>query len=343
MHLKNYNYLIALAVITCLVPLSCRKTGEALIIEQGVTQGTTYTLKYETPPKPRSLQPVFQLLLDSIDQSMSTYLPGSAISRINKGDETVRIDPHFEKVYEKAREVWEKTDGRFDPTVGELVNAWGFGNSASLKNLSPQQVDSLLQFTGFEKISLSADGHLKKQNPSVWLDFNALAQGYTVDLLSGELSRQGIENYLVEIGGEVFAKGTNPTTGKDWVVGIDNPLQAPGKRTFAAKVKLKNSALATSGSYRKVKVDERTGRRYTHIINPKTGYPVENNVLSVSVIAPTCMEADAYATAFMLTPLTDFENLLAKLQNMEVYAIYTGEQGELKTYITKGFAALLVK
>src|SRR5690606_37180560 len=162
-------------------------------------------------------------------------------------------------------------------------NAYGFGPNKKQQDLSPKQVDRLLQFVGFDKISLNTDKTISNKHNQTFMDFNAIAQGYSVDVVVNHLKSKGIENAIVEIGGELFALGKISIANKNWVVGIDDPLQKPEERTLIAKVKRENLGMATSGNYRKVMIDEQTGERFVHIINPKTGLAQKNNVLSATV------------------------------------------------------------
>ena len=223
--------------------------------ETGNALGTTYAIKYEPRDTAINLKKELETLFNQVNTSMSTYLPESDISRINNGDTTVVTDVHFKTVYQKAREVWERSDGKFDPTVGALVNAWGFGPEKALKKITQPQIDSMLQFTGFDKITLTDDGRITKQHKAIYLDFNALAKGYTIDLIGHMFDEKNIENYLIELGGEILTRGINSQTGKTWRVAIDDPKQKENERTLIARANLKDNAMATSGNYRKFRID----------------------------------------------------------------------------------------
>ncbi|UNY97343.1 FAD:protein FMN transferase [Zhouia spongiae] len=311
--------------------------------EEGSALGTTYHIQYEVDHDSIRLRNEIEKVFENVNRSMSTYIPTSDISKINKGDSTIVVDPYFKEVFFKAQEVWRKTNGMFDPTVGALVNAWGFGPDKALKKIGQEQVDSILEFTGFDKVSVKENGSVHKDHPYVYFDFNALAKGYTLDLIGRMFDTHEVENYIIEIGGEIVAKGKNVVKDKDWVVAIDNPMQQEGERTLIAKLKLNNQAMATSGNYRKFRIDSVTGDRYVHTINPKTGYTQKSDVLSVTVVAPTCMEADAYATAFMAMPFDASKALLGKLKDVEAYFISAGGKDSLKEYKTEGFRKLLVE
>ncbi|UOB18355.1 FAD:protein FMN transferase [Abyssalbus ytuae] len=311
-------------------------------VEQGFALGTTYLIRYEVENDSIDLLKDIEEVFNVVNKSMSTYLPTSDISRINKGDSTVVVDEYFIEVFKKAKEVWKNSGGRFDPTVGALVNAWGFGPEKALKEMHQKQVDSILKFTGFDKVKIDDGFKIVKSNLQIYLDFNALAKGYTIDLIGRKFDEKGIKNYLIEVGGEILTKGKNSKTVKNWIVAIDHPLQNEGERLIVEKVKLEDKAMATSGNYRKFRVDEKTGEHYVHTINPLTGYPQKSNVLSVSVIANSCMEADAYATALMVMPLKEAKELLKNLDYLDAYIISTDKDGNLEEYRTRRFQDLLV-
>ncbi len=331
-------------LLSFLLLYSCinKEPVQTLKTEQGFALGTTYLIKYEVKNDSIDLLENIDKIFSEVNQSMSTYLPTSDISKINKGDSTIVVDENFKEVFLKAREVWENSNQKFDPTVGALVNAWGFGPEITIKKMDKKQVDSILQFTGFSKVNLTDKGNIIKTHPSVYLDFNALAKGYTIDLIGRMFDKEGVKNYLIELGGEILTKGANTKTVKNWVVAIDHPLQNEGERIMIQKVKLENKAMATSGNYRKFRVDQKTGEHYVHTINPQTGYPQKSNVLSVSVIADSCMEADAYATAFMVMSLEEAKEFLVKTNFLDAYIISTDKDGNLEEFKTKGFQKLLL-
>ncbi|MEM9685375.1 MAG: FAD:protein FMN transferase [Bacteroidota bacterium] len=341
--LLKYNcyFLILVALVTFSSGCSTN-SSKKLKTAQGKAFGTTYTIKYEAIKSLTEIAAEMERIFDTVNISMSTYLSDSDISKINKGDTTVRTDIHFKTVFLKAKEVWKNSQGKFDPTVGALVNAWGFGPENTLNDIAQQHIDSILHFTGFDKISLSANGSITKAHQAVYLDFNALAKGYAIDRIGHLFDEKGIENYLIELGGEVLAKGINTQTGKNWRIAVDSPLQQENERTLIARLSLTDRAIATSGNYRKFRIDPVTGLRYAHIINPKTGYPQKSNILSVSVLAATCMEADAYATAFMVMELEEIKALLQRLNTIEAYVIYTDKENQAISYATRGFENLMV-
>ncbi len=302
----------------------------------GEAQGTYYVVTYFDSEN-RNLQPQIDFLLDAFDNSVSIWIPNSIISRINNNDTEVEVDDWFRGNFMLSKDVFEKTGGAFDPTVGPLVNAWGFGFTDRMK-VDSAIVDSLLQLVGLDRVRI--DGNIVvKEDKRIQFDFNAVAQGYSVDLVGELLESYGIDNYLIDIGGEVLGHGVK-SDGSAWKVGIEKPKDnASYGEGLKAIVKLKNRALATSGSYRKFY--EENGVRYSHTIDPKSGFPVQHSLLSVSVLADDCGVADAWATAFMVVGVELTKDLLKKNQFLEAYLIYSDKEGNMKTWHTKGFSDIL--
>ncbi len=299
---------------------------------QGQTMGTSYAIKYEDEQQ-RNLKPGVDSLLERFNQSVNHYLPDSEITRFNRADSLQFALPYFYPVLQRSAEVYQATHGAFDPTVAPLVNAWGFGPEGG-KLPDSLGVDSLLRLVGFDKISFDRK-HVAKNQPDVQLNFSAVAKGYGVDVVANYLRRRGITNMMVEIGGEVVARGVNPQ-GEAWRIGIDNPEQ-PGQMNVA--VALVNQAMATSGNY--MNYYEQDGQKYAHTIDPRTGYPVQHSVLSASVVADDCMTADAYATAFMVLELEETQEILAQNPTLDAYLIYD-DQGTLKTFVTPGIKSSVI-
>ena len=327
---------------TVLVIISFVLTAKNLRSQQDVTkiegyaQGTTYHITYYDE-KNRDLQPEIEKILEDFDKSVSTYLPTSIISRINSGEKDVVVDAYFIACFNKAKEVWKNTKGAFDPTVYPLVNAWGFGPGKKQK-IEQSKIDSILKFVGFDLIKLKGNKVVKKDS-RVCLDFNAFAQGYSVDVVSEFLNTKGIKSYIVEIGGELYAKGKQ-ITGDNWVVGIEKPIdnQETGN-PLTATAKLENMAVATSGNYRKFIIEN--GIKYAHHIDPKTGYPTKNNLLSASVFSKECISSDAYATGVLVMGLEEAKKFLAKHKELQAYLIYSDEKGNYKTFQTEGLKSIL--
>jgi thiamine biosynthesis lipoprotein len=297
----------------------------------GEAQGTYYSVIYYDSLQ-RNFQPQIDSLLTAFDQSVSLWVPGSVLSRVNRNEEVVP-DKYFIDNFNLSMQVAKETDGAFDPTVGSLVRAWGFGFDASRK-VDSRIVDSILQFTGYHRVRIDS-GKLVKNDERTTIDFNAIAQGYSVDLVGTFLEARGIENYLVDIGGEVKARGVKPD-GSFWKIGIEKPArQKNDERELKEIIILKNKSVATSGSYRKFY--EKDGVRYSHTIDPKTGYPVQHSLLSVSVVADNTALADAYATSFMVMGLERSKQFLRLHPELDAFFIYADDQGNYRTYATEGF------
>jgi thiamine biosynthesis lipoprotein len=306
------------------------------VVFGGKAQGTTYSVTYYDAEN-RDLQPQIDSILKAFDLSLSIWAPGSLISRMNEEDTTVMPDAWFLETYDLSRQISEETDGAFDFTIGPLVNAWGFGFKGKLV-MDSTLVDSLRRLVDYRKIRLTAEGRIVKP-ANMRFDFNAIAQGYAVDVLGRYLESKGMVNYLIEIGGEVLAIGAKPGN-QPWRVGIENPTtDSLAGQTLNATVRLADKALATSGSYRKYY--EQAGVRYSHTIDPFTGYPVRHNLLSVSVLADDCATADGYATAFMVMGLERSKAFLDTHKELEAYFIYATEGGAYLTYATEGFRKVL--
>lgn len=309
------------------------QTAPKLQRVQGDALGTSYAILYaDTAPN--------EVVLDSIDavflrinQSMSTYWPNSIISTMNRGEE-VQIDTDFKNVFSVAKKVWKQTNGYFDPSVGALVNAYGFGPTQPLALIDDNVIDSLMKLTGFSKLSLLENQVIQKQNKNIYIDFNAIAKGYAVDALALMLSSLGYSSFLVEVGGELFATGTHPEKKQPWRVAIDHPEQEI-ERSYIATLSLQNKGLASSGNYRKFRTDA-LGNKYVHTINPKTGKTVKSNVLSSSVLAPTTMYADAYATALMAMPFDKGKALIDSLTDVEALWVLAAKDS-VRVLATKGF------
>jgi len=330
---------LTLTFFVALLAVSCSKHEESVLVKfGGETQGTYYAITYYANDS-INLQLSVDSLLHRFDSTASTYKPNSIISRFNNNDTSARADEMFSIIFNKATEISEKTNGAFDITVGPLVYAWGFGLSNRLK-MDQHIVDSLLPLIGYKKVKL-VNEKLIKTDPRIRVDFNAIAQGYAVDVVAAFLESKKIKSYLIDIGGEVIARNTKPG-GEKWNVAIEMPTKnADDDRTIQAVVLLQDMAISTSGSYRKFY--EENGIRYSHTIDPSNGYPVKHTLLSVSVLAEDCMTADAYATALMVMGIDKGREYLEKHPEIEAYFIYSATDGSLKTYYTKSFEKLLRK
>ncbi len=333
--LKRFCSFLVVAILF----ISCDKTSDFYTI-QGEAQGSTYSVKYIASEEKVTKNQI-DSLLTAFDLSLSAYRPDSKISKINSGDSTVIVDDFFTETFQLSNQIYKETNGLFDPTIGVLVNAYGFGPNKKQENLSQKQIDSLLQFVGFDKIALNANKTISKKYSQTFIDFNAIAQGYSVDVVVNYLKSKGIENAIVEIGGELFALGKNTIENKNWVVGIDDPLQKPEERTLIAKVNLENLGMATSGNYRKVMIEEKTGKKFVHIINPKTGLAQKNNVLSATVLSKSSAISDGYATAFMLMSLEESKLFLQNHKDLHVMLLYVDATNKMQQFTTENFKALI--
>ena len=330
-------YIVLVSFFAC--TSAAEKTTETAateIVLKGEAQGTTYTIKYLAEEYEEGLKERFDQLLKDVDMSMSTYVPNSKISRLNEGD-TIELDDLFLSVYNLSYTINTETDGAFDPTIGPLIKAWGF-DFANPQKMDSAIVLSLLESSGFDQFVVEGK-KMFRTNEAARINFNAVAQGYSVDVMAQILEQMEIENYYIELGGELKVKGKNKF-GNWWVIGIDRPDGKNLERDLAQRISLENSAMATSGNYRKFyEVD---GKRYSHTLNPKTGYPAENSLLSATVITNDCGTADALATAFMVMGQERSVDFLKNHPNTKAYLIYSSENGAFQTYVTPNLEQYLL-
>lgn len=298
---------------------------------KGIVFGTNYNIQYHSVID-ENYQKQIDSLFDVINASMSTYIPDSDISKFNR-NEPVKVDTHFEKVFNASKKIFKETKGIFDPTIGNVVNAWNFGPDKNKFLTDSRTITELMLHVGFDRIIKINDNFIRPDN--AYLDFNAIAKGYGIDVIAEFLTSKGVENYLVDIGGDLRTAGTNIERQKGWAVGIDDP-NFDGTQSYSKVISISNKGMATSGTYRKFKVDE-NGNRYAHIINTKTGYPTKTNILSVSVIAPNCMLADGYATAFQAMGIDGVTSFIKTHPELSVYFIYLNEVDELSTLSLNNF------
>ena len=324
---------IFFSTVSILLILGCNRGINSAITISGAIQGTSYHITY-LAGEHSNYRESFDSIFKKIDSSLSTYNTQSIISKINRNDTTVKVDEYFSDVFNKSMEVSEKTKGVFDITVAPIINAYGFGFTKR-ERITDVLIDSLLRYVGYKRVRL-VDNKLVKDLPQVMLDFNAIAQGYTVDVLASFLESKGVGNYMVEVGGELRAKGTK-LNDSSWTVGIEQPTESLTEdASLFAVINIKDKSLATSGNYKKFYVED--GKKYTHIIDPFTGYPAKQNLLSATVIADDCITADAYATSFMVMGLEKSKQFLLEHKdlNLEVFFIYD-ENGVSKKYTSKNF------
>jgi len=321
-------YLVFLLLLS---GISCKEQVEFSSFN-GFAQGTTYSVVFEDNDKIEisDLKTNVEKILYDFDMSLSIYQDSSVVSRINR-DEDVLPDTFFIEAFTKSKEISQITSGAFDITVGPLVEAWGFGPDAAKSFTEPIR-DSLMNFIGMDKVKIR-NGMVYKADPRIRLDFNAIAQGYSVDILSRYLKSIGIKRHLVEIGGEVRVCGDKG--GVLWRIGIDRPEDnnmMPGE-DLQAIISLKDRSLATSGNYRKFYIED--GVKYSHTIDPKTGYPARNRLLSATIIADDCATADGIATACMVMGQDRTIEFLNLHPEFEAYLIYSDDNGNFKTWATQ--------
>lgn len=326
--------------LTLLLPLlflSCQPEKQSIHF-QGEAQGTYYAITYYDAEN-RQLQGQIDSILQAFDQVASLWVENSEISRINRNEVEGPLSVMMLEMLEASAGVYATSGGAFDITVGPLVNAWGFGFRHQ-QMPDAEMVDSLVQFVGFEKLEWTAE-RLSKAVPEVEIDLNAIAQGFSVDVIGKYLKAKGISDFLVDVGGEVLASGKKPD-GELWRVGIEKPAEsASAERSLESIVAFTDKALATSGSYRKFY--EKEGMKYSHTIDPRTGYPVQHSLLSASVLAENATLADAWATAFMVMGMEETIALLPSLPGLEVFLIYADETGAYQQWASEGMQALITE
>ena len=330
---------IGLIVICSIFIFSCQQKKSEYLKIEGFAQGTSYHISYENS-KNEDYTEAIDSILKAFDKSCSMYDSTSILSKINANDPTVEADDWFIDVFKKSVEVNALSDGALDITVGPVVRAWGFGNTPVAKH-DRAYIDSLLQYVGMDKVKLEGRKIVKKL-PGVFLDVNGVAQGYSVDIIALFFEKKGIKNYLVEIGGEVRCKGPNAKN-TIWHVGIDRPSDdniIPGGK-IQAIVELKNRSMTTAGNYRKFFVEN--GVKYGHTIDPKTGYPAKNTMLSATVVADDAVTADAWDTAFMVLGIEKSKEILKKLHGIEVFFIYSNDKGEYQIFESDGMKKMVIE
>ena len=324
--------LVSILIILTISLSSCKDKSPVFANFTGFAQGSTYSIVYDNKKNidPAELRNKVEKILSDFDMSLSVYKDSSIISKINRNEDVVP-DSFFTEVFTKSVLISEMTDGAFDITVGPLVRAWGFGPDAH-RSFTEAKRDSLIKLVGMSKVSL-INGRLVKTDPRVCLDVNAIAQGFSVDVICRLFDNLGINNYLVEIGGELRAKGKKG--GNFWKIGIDKPVDnnmSPGE-TLQAIIKISDKALATSGNYRKFYIEG--GIKYSHEIDPKTGYPAKNTLLSATIIADECAMADGIATACMVMGKEKTIQFLGIHPEFEAYLVYSDDSGNFKTWTTE--------
>ncbi len=323
--------------VCCVLALlsSCVNQPQKIVL-QGLAQGSFYAITYFDELN-RNFQHEIDSIFHAVDMSVNLWVDSSVISKVNRNEE-VTLDSIFIDNFRIAQKAARLSDGYFDPTISPIVAAWGFSYKSG-DSITPQLIDSLKQLVNYQKIRIE-NGKVVKENPNMKLDFNAIAQGYTSDLIASFLESRGIKNYLVDTGGEIMARGSKPN-GQPWIVGIEKPAKNwDSEQVVQTRITLRDKGLVTSGSTRKYV--ERNGRRYSHCIDPKTGYPVEHNVLSATVMAENSVWADALASICMVMGMEKSLPLIESMDGVEVYYIFVNDQNELETFATEGFQKLII-
>lgn len=293
---------------------------------KGFIFGTVYNITYQSD---KNLEKEIIRELDKVDASLSPFNEKSIISKINRNEEAV-VDDYFYDVFNLAMQISEDTNGAFDITVAPIVNAWGFGFKSGSSPTS-QYIDSLKQFIGYKKVRINKDKHVVKQDERIMLDCSAIAKGYGSDVVARLFNAKGIKNYMIEIGGEIVASGLSDKR-LPWKIGITKPSEDSlgTSNELQTILNITDCAMATSGNYRNFYY--KNGKRYAHTIDPRTGYPIQHNILSATVIAKSCAQADAYATSFMVLGLEEAKKILERHPQLLAYLIYTNKDNEYEVW-----------
>ena len=333
---RNFLW-IALLVLGTIWILARHNQVAPYQMDNGLIFGTVYKVTYQYD---KDLKADIEAELKRFDGSLSPFNDTATITRINRNEDIVP-DTFFTNVFRRSMEISKETDGAFDITVAPLANAWGFGFK---KGAFPDSmmIDSLLEITGYNKVDLSPEGKVVKQDPRIMLSCSAVAKGYAVDVIAQLLEKKGIGNFMVDIGGEIVVRGENPQKGL-WRIGINKPIDdsLSVNQELQTVLQVTDLGMATSGNYRNFY--HKDGKKYAHTIDPRTGYPVQHNILSATVIAKDCMSADAYATAFMVMGLEEAERFADAHPDIDACFIYSDEEGKFQTYLTKGMERYIAK
>ncbi|MDG1329631.1 MAG: FAD:protein FMN transferase [Flavobacteriaceae bacterium] len=319
--------------------ISCKKERPHKSFFQGQAFGTTFSIQVYSINE-IEFEKGIDSVLSKVNNSVSTYIPESDISKINNGNTAIIVDDIFIDNFNISAEVYENTGGFFDPTIGVLRNAYGFGDTNSIEEIDSLALDSMMKFVGFNKVKLTSENKIEKLYPEIYIDFNAVAKGYGIDLIGSYLDSKGVNNYLIELGGEILAKGKNVEKNKSWLVGIENVNL--NDKSFSNIIALEDIAMATSGNYRKFRIDSLTGKKYVHTLNPITGSASKSDITSATVLASTCALADAYATAFMALGLENSKVILKNIDKIDVYFTYNDQNNEEQVFATEGLIKRLV-
>ncbi len=326
---KNIIFLSVLILATILILFKSQKEASAYQSIDGLIFGTVYHITYQSTEE---LKPSIDEILQKFNHSLSPFDSTSVISKVNRNEETV-LDNYFTTVFNRSLEISGLTNGAFDITVSPFINVWGFGfKEEELPDSAV--IDSLMHFVGYQKIKIE-DNQIKKEDERMTINASAIAKGYAVDVIADFLNQKEIDNYMIEIGGEIVAKGVNAKKEK-WRIGINKPNEDSLSTNTGLQIilELENKAVATSGNYRNYYY--RDGIRYAHTIDPRTGYPVQHEIMSATIVATDCMTADALATSCMVLGLDKSKELLNSLDEVDGFLIYMDKDGEVREFSTQG-------
>ena len=326
------NFLLKFFSFLSLLIISCNNDSSNYKRIQGDALGTTYKVIVQSESNSSEIKQSIDSIFEVVNNSMSTYRTNSIISRVNQSQNPVEVDIHFIEVFKKSQEIWNLSNGYFDPTAGSIVNLYGMGPNTNVQSINRYKIDSVMQHVGLDKVYLDQQNRIVKAKEGIYIDFNAIAKGYSVDLIKDLLIKINSENFLIEVGGELITMGKNDKN-KKWKVAIQNPIDLT---SIYSEFSLDGMALATSGNYRKFRIDSQTGARYAHIVNPINGESMTNNILSASVISSSCIEADAWATSLMLMDPKEATKIINNIPDIEVL-ILTGIDDQITPIKSDGW------
>lgn len=331
---KNLKWQLPFLIILIVGTVLILRKQAPYQTNEGMVFGTIYKITYQSK---ENLKPEIEAALQKVDNSLSPFNKQSVITHVNN-NENMEVDSLFTQVFQLSKEISEETHGAFDITVAPLVNAWGFGFK-NATNVTDAVIDSLQEFVGIDKIDL-VNGKIVKKDPRVILDCSAIAKGYGVDCVARLLDSKGVKNYMIDIGGELVMKGKNPKM-ETWRIGINKPIDdsLSVNQELQTVLEITDVGLATSGNYRNFYYKD--GKKYAHTIDPRTGYPIQHNILSSTVVAKDCATADAYATSFMVLGLDSAKTICNAHPELDAYFIYTKEDGSTDIYFTEGMKRYL--
>jgi len=331
---KNLKWQLPFLIILIVGTVLILRKQAPYQTNEGMVFGTIYKITYQSK---ENLKSEIEAALQKVDNSLSPFNKQSVITHVNN-NENMEVDSLFTQVFQLSKEISEETHGAFDITVAPLVNAWGFGFK-NATNVTDAVIDSLQEFVGIDKIDL-VNGRIVKKDPRVILDCSAIAKGYGVDCVARLLDSKGVKNYMIDIGGELVMKGKNPKM-ETWRIGINKPIDdsLSVNQELQTVLEITDVGLATSGNYRNFYYKD--GKKYAHTIDPRTGYPIQHNILSSTVVAKDCATADAYATSFMVLGLDSAKTICNAHPELDAYFIYTKEDGTTDIYFTEGMKRYL--